>query len=229
MARIQEESEIKTVLIDQVPMKLSKVGWNLLLWPKFWEHMKTYLSQCRGMACIPLHYLVQDHDAVTQEQHNMALYDSVDNYLIAINNSRLYNKLKPLVVEGAGWAFIKKFDCSKNGRGALLALKKQAEGKSAKQTRKAKAYTNLVQARYHGKSQNFELSCFVQIHQDAHSILLELEEPVPETKKVQGFLLSGILDSCLQVGKDKVLGTAIYLQDQSHIRISPSTNQKTSP
>jgi hypothetical protein len=222
MQRILEESEIKNALVDQVPTKPTKLGWDLSFWPKFWEQLKTYLSQCRGAARIPLNYLVREHDVVVQEQYNMTLYDLVDNYLIAtttlsgdhfkIDNTRLYNELKPLVVEGAGWAFIKKFDHSKNGRGAVLALKRQAEGNSAKRTRKAKAYANLAQARYRGERRNFEFSNYVQIHQDAHNELLELEEPVPETKKVQDFL-SGILDSRLQVGKDIVLGTDVYLQD----------------
>jgi hypothetical protein len=100
--------------------------------------------------------------------------------------------------QGAGWAFIKKFDRSKNGRGAVLALKKQVECNSAKWTRMAKAYTSLVvQARYHGECHHFEFGNYMQIHQDSHTELLDLEEPIPETKKVQDFL-SGILDARLQ-------------------------------
>jgi hypothetical protein len=222
MQRVQEESQIKTALEDQVPTKPTKLGWDLSLWPKFWEQLKTYLSQCRGAACIPIVYLVRENDVITPDMHDMALYDSVDEYMMAttilsgdhfkIDNTRLYNDLKPLVIEGAGWAFIKKFDRSKNGRGAVLALKRQSEGNSAKRTRKAKAYASLAQARYRGERRNFEFGNYVQIHQDAHNELLDLEEPVPETKKVQDFL-SGILDARLQTGKDIVLGTAIYLQD----------------
>jgi hypothetical protein len=222
MQRIQEESQIKSALEDQTPTKPTKLGWDLLLWPKFWEQLKTYLSQCRGAACIPLVYLVCEHDAILPEMHDMGLYDSVDNYMMAtamlsgdhykIDNTRLYNNLKPLVIEGAGWAFIKKFDRSKNGRGALMALKRQAEGTSAKRTRKARAYASLAQAWYRGEHRNFEFGNYVQIHQDAHNEELDLEEPVPETKKVQDFL-SGILDARLQTGKDIVLGTPLYLQD----------------
>jgi hypothetical protein len=130
-----------------------------------------------------------------------------------IDNARVYNDLKPLIVDGAGWAFIKKFDRGKIGRGALLALKKQAEGNSVKRTRKASAHTSLSNARYCGERRNFAFSNYVQIHQDGHNEVLELEESVPETKKVQDFL-SSIMHSCLQVGnKDDVLGTPLYLQD----------------
>ena len=51
----------------------------------------------------------------------------------------------------------------------------------------------------------------MQIHQEGHNELLELEEAVPETKKVQDFL-SGIMDPKLQVGKDIVIATPQYLQ-----------------
>lgn len=222
MLRLQEESDITTALKDQVPTKPGKLGWDLAHWPKFWETLKTYLSQCRGAAHIPLTYLIREHDVVTLEMHDMGQYTSVDDYMVAtmmlsgdhykIDNARVYNDLKPLIVDGAGWAFIKKFDRVKNGRGALLALKKQAEGNSAKRTRKATAYASLSNARYRGERRNFAFSNYVQIHQDGHNELLELEEPVPETKKVQDFL-SGIMDSRLQVGKDIVLGTPLYLQD----------------
>jgi hypothetical protein len=94
----------------------------------------------------------------------------------------------------------------------MLTLRKQAEGNSAKRTRKAKAYASLSGARYRGDRRNFDFSHYVQMHQDGHNELLELEEPVPETKKVQDFL-TGILDQKLQVGKDIILATPKYLQD----------------
>jgi hypothetical protein len=59
---------------------------------------------------------------------------------------------------------------------------------------------------------NFDFSNYVQIHQDGHNELHELEEAVPETKKVQDFL-TGILDRKLQIGIDIILATPIYLQD----------------
>ncbi|KAI2501803.1 Reverse transcriptase (RNA-dependent DNA polymerase) [Fragilaria crotonensis] len=55
-----------------------------------------------------------------------------------------YDEFKPLVVDGPGWSFIKKFDKAKDGRGAVLALKTQAEGTSAKLTRKQAAYASIL-------------------------------------------------------------------------------------
>jgi hypothetical protein len=142
-------------------------------------------------------YIVREHEAVTPAHNNMALYSSMDDYMVAtmvlsgahykIDNLHLCNELKPLIIDGPSWAFIKRFDRPKNGRGGQLALKKQAEGNSAKRTRKASAYALLANARYCRERRNFTFQNYLQIHQDGHNKLLELEEPVPETKKVQGF------------------------------------------
>jgi hypothetical protein len=92
------------------------------------------------------------------KMHAMTLYSLVDDYMVStmmlsgdqhkIDNTQVYNVLKPLIVDGAGWTLIKNFNRTKNGRGALSALKKQAEGNPAKQTRKASIYASLSNARY---------------------------------------------------------------------------------
>jgi hypothetical protein len=40
-----------------------------------------------------------------------------------LDNKRVWNELKPLVVDGPGWVFIKSLETSKHGRKALLTLK----------------------------------------------------------------------------------------------------------
>ena len=94
---------------------------------------------------------------MTQDHHN-ADYQSEQEQLIATTalngmhfdpeNRTLYNEFKPLVVDGPGWSFIKKFDRSKDGRSAVLALKSEAEGTSAKLTRKQAAYASITSSAY---------------------------------------------------------------------------------
>jgi hypothetical protein len=124
----------------------------------------------------------------------------------------LYDEFKPLVVDGPGWGFVKKFDRMKNGRGTVLALKSQAEGLSAMITRKSKAYASLLTAIYKGPHRGYNFDNYVNIHQEAHNELLDLEEPVPETKKVTDFL-KGIQAPELSVGKLIVLGDLKRLSD----------------
>jgi hypothetical protein len=93
-------------------------------WTKFWLLFSTYLGRVKGAAHIPLAYLICNHEEVTNEIRN-AVNDSKGDRLIAImtllgshydiNNKTLYEELKPLVVDGPGWGFIKKFDKLSDG------------------------------------------------------------------------------------------------------------------
>jgi hypothetical protein len=115
------------------------------------------------------------------------------------DNRTLYDEFKPLIVDGPGWSFVKRFDKTKDGRRAVLALKTQAEGISAQLTRKQAAYAKLASAAYNGPRKGYDFSSFVAMHQDAHNELLDLDEPVPESKKVTDFL-KGICDLLLAAG-----------------------------
>ncbi|MBV5346056.1 MAG: hypothetical protein JZU63_11395, partial [Rhodoferax sp.] len=77
------------------------------------------------------------------------------------------------------------FDAKKDGRGAVLALKRQCEGESANMTIKAKAYAKLGASQFTGHRRNWTFQHYVQAHQEAHAELELVGEAVPETKKVQ--------------------------------------------
>jgi hypothetical protein len=124
----------------------------------------------------------------------------------------LYNELKPLVVDGPGWAFVRRFDKAKDGRAAVLALRAQAEGPAAEQVRIAKAYASISTAVYRGQRRGFKFSDYVTLHQEAHNELFDLKETLSETKKVRDFL-KGIQDPTLVVGKTVVLSDPAKLMD----------------
>jgi hypothetical protein len=124
-----------------------------------------------------------------------------------LDNQRIYEEFKALVLKGPGWSFIKAYDRTKNDRGAVLALCHQCEGTSAIQTRKAAAYAKIASARYSGQKRQFSFDNYVEMHQVA-----DLDEPVPETKKVTDFL-AGITDVRLSNAKDLILGDTQKLQN----------------
>jgi hypothetical protein len=141
-------------------------------------------------------YATTEERLIATTVHAGAHYD--------LDNRTLYDEIKILVVDGSGWSFIKKFDKTRDGRSAILALKAQAEGLSARLTRKAKAYASRASATYHGEHRGFTFDNYIAIHQEAHNELLDLDEPVSESKKVTDFL-KGIQDALLQIGKTVVL------------------------
>jgi hypothetical protein len=190
-------------------------------WTKFWLKFMTYLGRVHGAAKIPLTYLIRKQGEVTAAVL-AADYLTIEDRLLAttvlagshfaLDNVTLYNEFKPLVVDGPGWGFIKKFDKTQNGRGAVLALQAQAEGQSALQTRKNKAYASCMNAIYKGPRKGYSFDNYVSLHQEAHNELMDLEEPVPEAKKVTDFL-KGIQATELSIGKSIVLGELKYLSD----------------
>ena len=149
-------------------------------------------------------------------------YASVQEQLIAatvlsgshfeLNNRTLYDEFNPLVVDGPDWSFIKKYDKLKDGRSAVLALKTQAKGTSAKLTWKQTAYVSIASSVCLGPRRGFTFANNVTLHQTAHNELLDLDEPVSESKMVTDFL-KGIRDSNLITGKSIVLGDPVKLGD----------------
>jgi hypothetical protein len=124
-------------------------------------------------------------------------------------NHQVYDEFKSL---GPGWSFIKGFHRTRNGREAILTLKRQCEGTLAIQSRKASAYAKIASARYSGHKKAFTFDSYVEMHQNAHNTLAELNEAVPETKKVTDFL-AGITDSRLANAKDLILGDPAKLEN----------------
>jgi len=209
-----------TTTEDEVIDKPKEIS-DLAKWDVFWEQWKTYMGRTRGAAKYPLTYVFRDHELVDNALY-IADYPDHDARLIAtttlngpwfeLDNQRVYDEFKTLVHKGPGWSFIKAFDRQKNGRGAVLALRRQCEGTSAVQSRKAAAYAKIATARFNRQKRTFTFDNYVEVHQGAHNTLLDLNEPVLETKKVTDFL-AGITDPRLSKAKDLILGDALRLQD----------------
>lgn len=127
----------------------------------------------------------------------------------SVDNIKVYDEWKALIVDGPGWTYVRPFDKAKDGRKAVLALKKQCEGENITQLRTTQAYTKLETAKWEGAKRDFTWDKFVQKHADAHSELEEYGEIVSEQRKVTVFL-KGISDPALANAMDIVRGTALY-------------------
>jgi hypothetical protein len=194
---------------------------DLKKWEKFWEQWKSYTRHLQGAAKCPLSYVFHEHQLVNAAMYQ-ANHNDHDNRLInttmlvgpwfELDNQRIYEEFKALTLKGPGWSFIKAYDCTKNGRGAVLALHHQCEGTSAVQTCNAAAYAKIASAWYSGQIRQFSFDTYVEMHQEAHNTLADLDEPVPETKQVTDFL-EGITDARLSNAKDLIFGDVQKLQN----------------
>jgi hypothetical protein len=200
--RMQEEKELVDGMDAMTPNK-PEVLKNLSSWVKWWESWDNYIYHFRAEARCPLSYIHRLHTEVTNEVRNVE-YEDLDDHLMnntvlegqhySIDNKRYNAEFKSYVLDGPGGTFIKHFDVKKDGRGAVLALKKQCEGESANMTIKAKAYAKLGLSQFTGHRRNCIFQHYVQAHQEA-----------PETKKVQDFLVN-IKDPTLQMNVTHYFG-----------------------
>ena len=214
--RMREEQTIKKAMKGAVPKKPDALT-NLTKWDAFWEQWKNYIGQLRGAAKIPLSYIHRDNEEVTDEIREEAeeYIDDEDAVLMMvtvlsgehfmIDNRRYYVEFKALIADGPGWSFIKTYDTSQDGRKAVLALKAQCEGLSFRLNKKAQAYKKIRELSFAGHRRNWTLQHYITGHLEAHNVLSEMDEAVPETKKVMD-LLNGISDPLLRTAKDVCLG-----------------------
>ena len=167
------------------------------------------------------------------------IYTDSDDRLIAttllngehfdMDNKRVWQELKTMTVDGGGWTYIKHFGRTENP--AYIAFKKQCEGDSAVLTRKAKAYNQIVKARYDGERKTYNFTKYVETHQRAYNDIFNADESeaIPEAKRVRDFL-SGINNPLLQSGIDFIFSDASLLsnfeQTQQYLRTLVATRQQ---
>jgi hypothetical protein len=87
----------------------------------------------------------------------LMVWNTIDDDLVAtvplllassrINNCFLYDLLKHLFVSGEAWPFVQPFDHLRDGRGAYLSVKRQAEGPAALATQKTEANKNIKEVK----------------------------------------------------------------------------------
>jgi hypothetical protein len=115
-------ANLKMVMEDTEVLKFPKLT-ELSKCTRWWELLTTYLGWIQGTAMVPLIYPVQEQVKMTPEIRD-AEYTSAEDEWIAISmahsgahyeldNQYLYDKLKPIMVDGPGWSLVKKFDKKK--------------------------------------------------------------------------------------------------------------------
>lgn len=221
LTRIKDEHGFKkeTKPTPTQPDKLKNIGH--AAWLPFWKQFDPYCGAIRGCLNVPLSYVYRDHVVVTVDILE-AEYNDTDAELIATlllsganykkDNKAVWDLLVPLVTNGHAWPFIKRFEKTCDGRGALTVLKNASEGDSSIVTRRLKAYEILKSTAYTAKSNKFTFENYCERLQFAFSELEECDEPLAETKKVETFM-SNIQTDILRGALNIVLTSPDMLTD----------------
>jgi len=89
---------------------------------------------------IPLMYVQRDHFVVSPDILTKQYSDTDVEYMRTFklegdaytdDSKHIFDEFKPLIIDGPGWTYVKSFGHKRDGRGAILALKRQAEGSDA--------------------------------------------------------------------------------------------------
>ena len=208
---------------DTMPKKLT----NMTDWSVFDESLQAILGKLRSKDNgTPLTYLTRKHTTVSPTFYTYD-WESIDQDMIHTvqhegptfeNDSKtLFDIMQPALVDGPGWAFVKKYAKKQQGRDAYLTLQKQATGTSAMNAKKSLAYNQIEMAQYTGRSSKFTFDDYINRHVCAHNDLEECSEPVPEGRKVAVFL-KGITDPRLSAAKDNVLGNDRMISNFQYVQ-----------
>ena len=216
--RIKEEDEIEEVRKNINPVKPSPLK-DIKKWRTFWENWLTYIGQYRGAAKIPLTYIFRENEE--PETKGDDEYDDKDSMLVAktllsgsyyvIDNKRVYDEFKTFIgTEGPGWPFIKAYNAKKDGRKAILTLKKQAEGTSVMMNRRDTAITVFRTVKYNGPRRNFSIDNYIEKYQFAINELTEIDGMPPTEGQLVSDFTAGITDPTLAVVKTLILSDDKY-------------------
>jgi len=169
------------------------------------------MHSMRGAARLPLPYVYRKESVVTDEMR-AGEYDTTDEEFMAlfgltgshfaVDNAKVFNELMQYVIGRPGESIVKPFRRKNDGRGAVLALLKYANGDDAQERRAAHAYSVIESTVYKRMSKAFSLDDFFARLRDAYAILdhADINQPVQEQRKWQD-TLDKIEDSSLESAK----------------------------
>jgi hypothetical protein len=152
-------------------------------WRSFEELFRTYLLTRRSNFCgTPLAYVIRETAVPTADMLGPHDYSTIDDCLVEthshdhpafrIDNHTVFDLFKRLIYNSTFWHFAMAFDNARDGRGAFLAVKAQAEGQSAKITQRAAAYKKIKDAKYVSATSRYTFDDYIAAHQSGHNDLL---------------------------------------------------------
>ena len=198
------DNEAKRKKID--PTTAVEKFKNMEDWENFSLDFHSVLSHYRSTkGFAPLTYVIRD-DGIVLPEDLLKPYLSIDEDLTATashlndsygdDNRQVYDLFSRYFSRTTYQQYIQPFHRSKDGRSAYMAIRNQALGTSAIETRSNQATNVLISTKYDGDAR-FTYDQYVAKHLKAHHDLFLAGETVSELRKVQYFT-QGIRDKRLE-------------------------------
>ena len=157
-------------------------------WMSFKENFLLLLGLTKGARAIPLDYVVdttrrnatratatrEETDVIDLEEANVLKQGAVhfgDGF--KLDNKAVWNKIHTLLLDQPAYNHISQYSTQKNGRAAWIALTTFYEGEDFCQRLRETAFNKLQVTFYRGKTMRFSFEKYVNIHKEAHKMLLD--------------------------------------------------------
>ena len=199
-------------------IKQTNIKFETSKFTKFREKIEALVTSVKGLRGVSLDYLIRniDQDPLPTDMIEDPSPNINSLEFMRLNtthfgpeydkdNQDLYNLLRSYLTGTPGWNIISKYQRSKNGRDAYLALREHYEGSSFHDLKKSKANNMMLKTFYRGDTLKFKWQNFVDIHLEAHRLFYEAGEELSDTIKILNFK-SGIrpeagLESTIEVAR----------------------------
>jgi hypothetical protein len=165
-------------------------------WLKWFKSIDTYFRRTLGVRGVTLDWVYRSE---AHPKHGVR-YPSIAHEIKATlllegphfeeDSRAVYDVIASSTLGTTSSAYIKKFEKSRNGRLALLALKFQFGGEAYDLTRSIAANDVIRSATFSGHTHKYTYDQHVAKFEDAFNELALLGEPVPEASKVRLFCKS---------------------------------------
>ena len=175
--------------LPNVPVpKLTKNNWKV-----YSQSIRELLMRQRGTNSIPLSYVIRNttgnYDAAyasTEEQLIACIQLSGGSY--RSDNGSVWSLLSEHAIGSEAESIVNRFEATRNGRAAWMALIAHMESTSYMDNIKSSAMAKIAAAHYNGEKKNFGIVKFYQLHSEAHNDLELAGEPLTDGMKITHFL-----------------------------------------
>lgn len=157
-----------------------------------WEmSLENYLRGLPSKQKVPLAYVIRRDVMPTRpdsETVRMYMVQHAGN-LYSADNKQVFRIIKDLTLGTDGWEWIKRFDTTEDGRGAMLALRAHYDGSAAISRRIAYA-NQIIKDTHYRAEHSYPFEQFVTKLTGAFQILSDSQQPKTEKQKIDDLVQS---------------------------------------
>ena len=190
-------------------------------WTIWYQLFHNFLTTQQGLQSqVPLEYILRPSSDIDANAIYVSDYHRVvgttphtgDAY--REDNALVWASIKSLTQTSPIYTYIRHLDRTRDGRNAILTLRKRFEGDAFMHQAKQEAYDTMGTTTFSGDRRNWSFENYVNAHTRSHQILEENGEPPAESRKVDAFL-RGITSSTAEMaaGKAAILASTEYRND----------------